>query len=138
MSRNGADGIPDVLIDTSIDESVFRVLSERPRRYALYVLLDRESIETSELVDILTGWLHTAGYGMAGPKEREQIQRDFYHVHLPLMVDAGLIECIEGCTVVELAPLRVRVLELLQWSRAHDQRISQNTHSAANHWRGRT
>lgn len=136
MDRNGADGIPDVLVDTSIDERVFRALSERPRRYALYVLLDRESIGTSELADVLTGWLYAAGRGMAGPEEHERVRRDLHHVHLPMLVDAGLVECDEAYTVVELSALRVRILELLQWSRAYERETSRDVRSTTDYRSG--
>jgi hypothetical protein len=130
MDRNSSGGIPDALLDTSIDDGVFRALVDRTRRYSLYLLLDRRSMSTSELADVLTGWLHAAGYGLADSDDRERLRAELYHVHLPTLVDAELVECDERFTVVELAPLRGPVVDLLEWSRAYERRPGNSSRTA--------
>jgi len=130
MDRNSSGGVPDVLLDTSIDDQIFRALVDRTRRYTLYLLLDRRSMPTGELADVLTGWLHASGSGLADPDDRGRLETELYHAHLPALVEAGLVECDEQYTVVELAPLEGPVVDLLQWSRAYERPQSTDSRPA--------
>ena len=70
---------------------LFGILANRRRRYALRFLVDAgDVVEFADLVDAVIE-LERA---FDGPLDdhRERVRTDLYHVHLPKLVDAGVLE----------------------------------------------
>lgn len=74
-------------------DDIVRALADRRRRRILRYLRDHDEVSESELADVLTGWLAAdRESGRADPDDRERIRTALTHVHLPHLVDAGLVE----------------------------------------------
>ena len=88
---NSASTGADAPGSARLDE-LFRILSNRRRRRVLYSLVDSEEsvIECSQLVDRLADGPATVGAG--GDSSEAAVARDLYHVHLPRLEDAGIVE----------------------------------------------
>lgn len=116
MKREGGDDSFDVLFDDSLDDEVFRALSDVHRRMVVYYLLEVESTSLDELLDVVTGWLHVGSDRMATREDRARIERAFHHRHLPKLLDAGLVHHDETAECVELADLSDPECALVEWS----------------------
>ena len=88
--QSGSDETSTNRPDTLGDE-VFSVMSHRHRRYALYFLLEYDSVSLSELANVIASWTHTAEYGMVERDERDRIRTMLVHQHLPSMEAADLL-----------------------------------------------
>ncbi|WP_255191059.1 DUF7344 domain-containing protein [Natronobeatus ordinarius] len=75
----------------AIDDDLFVALRNRHRRYALYFLLEHESVSTTELADVIAGWTHLEA-GIATREDRDELHAALVHQHLPLLEDVGLID----------------------------------------------
>ena len=111
---------PDVLGD-----EVFSAMDHRHRRYALYVLLEYDSVSLSELANVVASWIHATEYGMVERDERDRVLTMLAHQHLPSMEAANLLTFDrngDGRIVCETWPQAV--LEFVQLS--HD---AETTHA---------
>lgn len=77
--------------DGDLDDAL-RLLGDRPRRYLLYFLREQGAASLDELADVVAGWLAAGADGpTVGPDERARVLADLYHVHVPLLVDHGVV-----------------------------------------------
>ncbi|MDG5777843.1 transcriptional regulator [Haloarculaceae archaeon H-GB2-1] len=81
------------------------VLSKPERRCILYYLREHESASLEKLVDLVTGWLHAMTGDTAGPGDDQRIRTSLHHVHLPVLVDRGILTYDEANGNVELESL---------------------------------
>lgn len=104
------------MIDTSPSDrfvdKVYHVLSDRRRR----LLLDRLTDDTKETVESLADWV--AERDRTGT-DRERVAVDIYHVHLPLMRDAGFVEDDPAETHVRLTRDGQRAVDVHRTTVAH-------------------
>ncbi|MFB9804723.1 hypothetical protein ACFFQF_04405 [Haladaptatus pallidirubidus] len=113
-----------VLLDTSIDDSVYRALAETHRRYALYLLTEWGRVFEDELADILTGWIYAGEYRMATPDDRKRIRIELREVHIPVLREAGLVHYDEQTELLSLGELAPSVGRIIEWARKNER---QNT-----------
>lgn len=74
----------------SVPDEFYRTIAKQPRRRILAFLLEQGASTREELADVLCGWESTTGR-MVPPERHEDVRIDLHHVHLPQLVDAGLI-----------------------------------------------
>ncbi|WP_415380685.1 hypothetical protein [Halosimplex sp. TS25] len=70
---------------------LFDALAHRYRRIALYYLREHETATLDGLVDLVSGWVEV-GPGPDEPVDRDAVRAELYHVHLPMLDEADLIE----------------------------------------------
>ena len=116
MKRGEEGDSFDVLFDDSLDDEVFRALSDVHRRMVVYYLLEVEAASLDELLDVVTGWLHVGGDRMATREDRVRVERAFHHRHLPKLLDSGLIRHDKAEDRVELTVLSDPERALVEWS----------------------
>lgn len=99
-----------------IPDEVYRALSDRDRRYALYYLLehDDETIAVSELADVVAGWTRASEYGTVSRRERDLVHASLVHRHLPAMAEAGLVRVDDSGESVTFAVESDQVRELVR------------------------
>lgn len=73
------------------DDELYRALAAEQRRRVLHFLLENPTSTVAELADVLAGWDSDEGGGMATPEDRQLKHVGLYHVHLPILNDAGLL-----------------------------------------------
>ncbi len=100
--------------DGEIDDSVFYALRNRRRRFALYFLLEHESVSLAELADVVTGWIRTGEYGMATRAERDGVYASLVHRHVPVLEEADLVEWSDDRETVSRTNWPVSVSELVR------------------------
>jgi len=90
----------------------FRAVADARRRYALYYLRERGSVTLDELATVVAGWLaaREAPAGAGGQADRDGMRLALHHVHLPVLVSAGLVsydadaDADAGAVVLESLP----------------------------------
>jgi DNA-binding transcriptional ArsR family regulator len=97
-------------------DHAFRVLGARERRRTLRYLQVHEKSSVAELADVLSGWRSVDRGEMTGPADRAGIETALLHVHLPKLVDAGLITYDPAAGTVSATELPGWVGELLDVS----------------------
>lgn len=109
-------------------ERLYRTLRDATRRKVLYLLLGESSVSATELTDVLAGW-QAPLEGMVGPEERHDIAVSLHHVHLPMLVDANLVEVdAEGDTeVIRLSSLSPPTRQLIDAARTYDRDLVMRT-----------
>lgn len=95
------------------DDSLYRALASTQRRRALYILLVEEETRIEKIATVLAGWDATETGTMATPKDRKEILIQFRHVHLPQLVEAGLVSTEEDCSKVRMCQLDTAVIDLI-------------------------
>lgn len=78
------------------------VLSNCYRRFLLYYLREHGTATRTELADVLAGWLASVDDGAADSTDRDRTDIALHHVHLPKLLDAGLVEHDTNTGVFEL------------------------------------
>jgi hypothetical protein len=111
-SRDRFDGF---LHGAAADE-VFRVLRDSHRRFALYFLLEHDSVSLAELADVVTGWRRANSHGTATRADRDRVYTLLRHQHVPAMEAAGLVAYDEANDVVESGDDAESVGDLLRWA----------------------
>jgi hypothetical protein len=71
-------------------DDLFDVLADGTRRRILWYLLEDGRTTREELLDVLLGW-RLPGHGIAGVDDRERLEVELRHVHLPKLVDCGFL-----------------------------------------------
>lgn len=94
-----------------LSDDLFRTLENRDRRYALYFLLEHETVSLTELADVVTGWTHARTQGAVCKRVYDQVLLELRIRHLPVMVDAELVEFDREDERVSLAS----VPDSIQW-----------------------
>ncbi|WP_049971347.1 DUF7344 domain-containing protein [Haladaptatus cibarius] len=124
MAKDDWDVLYDILLEPSIDDSVYRALSDTQRRYTLYLLVEWGRVFEDELADILTGWIHADEYRMATPDDRERIHIELHEIHIPILREAGLVRYDEQMELLSLGEVSPPVGRILDWARQNER---QNT-----------
>ncbi|WP_435152585.1 DUF7344 domain-containing protein [Haladaptatus sp. DFWS20] len=125
MGEDTWDSLYKLLLDTSIDDRIYRALADTRRRYTLYVLEEWGRVPVDELADILTGWMHSEEYRMATVSEREQLAVELREIHIPVLKDAGLVRYDDGKGILVLAELSPPVAQLIDWAQRNDRQNNQ-------------
>ena len=120
MGKDSEDALYDILLDTSLDDDVYRALASTPRRYTLYTLLEWNRISLDELADVLTGWLYAGEYRMATPADREELLAELQQRHIRTLREAGLIDYDSREELLDGPRLSSPVERLLHWSLANE------------------
>jgi hypothetical protein len=99
---------PDPPLDT-----VFDLLSARPRRVALYRLADGRTATVEDLVD-------TVADGDADEDDRRRVRVALEHVHLPRLADAGAVSVDDGTDRVRYRA-STTLGAAIRWARERDR-----------------
>lgn len=84
-------------------ETVFRILRNRRRRYALHQLKQREgSVSVSDLAEQVAAWETETPLHDVAPEDRRRAYISLIQTHLPTMADAGLVWFDEDANEVTL------------------------------------
>ncbi|WP_231184117.1 hypothetical protein [Haladaptatus sp. DYF46] len=126
MGKDFADKLYEILLDTSLEDDVYRALADRTRRYAVYTLLEWNRVSMDELADVLTGWLHASEYRMATPTDRQQVVTELRHEHVEMLRKAGLASYDSNENRLVLPELSRPVDRLLRWARANEYSTDAN------------
>ena len=73
------------------DDQFYLALASTQRRRLLYVLLDEKESTVGELATVLAGWEATETGTMGKVDDRDRLVIELKHVHLPRLVDAGVV-----------------------------------------------
>lgn len=98
------------------DDRLYRALASTRRRRLLYFLLEEGESTVEELATVLTGWEATDTETMGTVRDYNQIGIELKHVHLPLLVDIGLIRHDRESDTVGIERLDPLLVELLSRS----------------------
>jgi DNA-binding transcriptional ArsR family regulator len=101
-------------------DELFGVLSNAARRRILAYLLEAPRTTFEELTDVLVGWA-ASETGFVEAAERETIEIGLYHVHLPVLSEAGLLAYDAGGGGVELRPLEDRTRDVIRLANQYDR-----------------
>jgi hypothetical protein len=83
----------------------FEMLAKPERRCLLYYLRENDTAPVETLVDLLVGWRHAHSGEEVGPEDGRRVRIMLDHVHLPHLVDCGVVRYDESEKTVELAAL---------------------------------
>lgn len=94
-----------VLADLDADtDALFEVLSDTRRRFVIACLAEYDTpLALPDVADELAVWEHDARLPEISPEDVATIHADLYHVHVPKMVDAGVLEYNQERELVALA-----------------------------------
>lgn len=99
--RAGSDATGD---GVGLDE-LFEVLSDRRRRYALYRLQQADGrVRLRALVGTVLAWETDRDPEELPERRRRRTYLEFYHTHVPLLADYGLVSYSEDEGTVRLEP----------------------------------
>lgn len=73
-------------------DTVYDILSDRHRRYALYYLQDHDPVSADELAEQIATWEANTGGTDDVDETQERIAIELRHTHLPKLRDTGVIE----------------------------------------------
>ncbi|WP_229110938.1 DUF7344 domain-containing protein [Halapricum desulfuricans] len=73
------------------EDRFYDALSSVQRRRVLYHLLEEGETPIEELATVLTGWEATQRGTMSTPADHTKHHLALHHIHLPLLVEAGLV-----------------------------------------------
>lgn len=114
--RNEANsrGLPEGDGDLS-PETTFDLLSDRRRRTVVaFLLIHKRSLTVSDLAKLIAEREHETEITELSGDEVRAIHTDLYHVHVPRLADAGVVEYDEKRDLVEPTEL-LRRLEPHVW-----------------------
>lgn len=99
---------------SSIDVAL-ETLASRRRRYALYYLQDQTTATLREVALQVTAW--EKGESVRATDLDDRVYADFYHRHLPKLVDANMVEYDPRQELIryDCSELVECVLELAEW-----------------------
>ena len=98
------------------NDALFDVLSDQYRRYFLYYLLDSDAVSGGELRRATADWAAVADEGTTA----DRLSVRFYHVDVPLMVQAGLVRYDPLDDVFSLGDVSPGVRAILRRSRERE------------------
>lgn len=114
MVRNG-DPLGDMVLP-AVDDEVFVALADRNRRIALYYLRWRRRVDVDSLADVVTGWRHAGRRRAASRADRDRVRAALLGQHLPILVDADLVEVDGETRTVAIRPLSEPVRALIDFA----------------------
>lgn len=79
---------PDAVVPPPDD--LFDLLADGTRRRILWYLLEEPRTGREELLDVLLGW-ELSEETIGGDEDRERLEIELRHVHLPKLADRGLL-----------------------------------------------
>jgi hypothetical protein len=120
MGEDPTNTLYEILLDTSLEDDVYRALADRSRRYTVYTLLEWNRVSKDELADVLTGWLNASEYRMATPTDRETVVTELRHEHVAMLRETGLVGYDSNTDDLVLSELSWPVTRLLRWARANE------------------
>ena len=94
------------------DDDFYRALTAQPRRRLLAYLLTHKQCPIDELVDVLCGWESVTNTHVDAD-EKEMIQTELHHAHLPTLEDAGLLTYNRSDEMVTVESLEQPVKRLI-------------------------
>jgi hypothetical protein len=94
-------------------DAFYRALASRSRRRLVASLLDAETSSPEELVSLLCGW-ELADTHLIRPERRRDLAARLYHVHLPILDEAGLVSYDPEAERVDVEPLDGAVRDLVR------------------------
>lgn len=78
--------------DTFSEETVFRILRNKRRRYALHYLKQRdEAISVGDLAEQIAAWEHGIDVFDVSPEDRKRVYISLLQSHLPTMADSNIV-----------------------------------------------
>ena len=98
------------------DDQFYRALSSYHRRCVLSYLLEENETTVDELATVLCGWETTTTGTMQTSTDHSKIHVALVHVHLPKLVDAGLIEYEPNIGSVQINILHPQVVDIIRQS----------------------
>jgi hypothetical protein len=100
-------------------DELFRALNDRTRRQLLHLLTHQSTATVDTLAEMVLSLRHS-GSQSAGPEEHKQLTTALEHVHLPLLVDIGLIEHDRTTGTVEMTTIATPVEELIDFASQYE------------------
>jgi hypothetical protein len=94
-------------------DEFYRALASRPRRRLVAHLLGVETSSTDELASLLCGW-ELADETLVTPERRREFATRLFHVHLPVLEEAGLVSYDAESERVDIEPVDERVRDLVR------------------------
>lgn len=79
------------LNDVGVDES-FSLISGSRRRFTLYYLLSNEHVNIESASLQIAAWEQDETIASVSEKARESVEVSLHHIHLPKLVESGIIE----------------------------------------------
>jgi hypothetical protein len=85
-------------------DSVFSILRNRRRRYALYYLTRRqETVSLSDLAERIAAWENDLPVAEVNYKQRKRVYTSLHQTHLPKLDEADVIDYDRDCGTISLA-----------------------------------
>ena len=116
MNRSEDKGSNDASPDRLTNDALFDVLSDEYRRYFIYYLLERDVVSGDDLREAAADWVSVEGGTTA-----DRLVVRFYHVDIPVMVQAGLVDYDPTDDSFSLGETSPGVREILRRSRARER-----------------
>ena len=108
------DELPDGAdADRPTNDALFDALSDEYRRYFLYLLLEDDPVSGDELREAMADWVALAG----SPTTVDHLAIRFYHVDVPIMLQAGLVRYDPATDSFALDAVSAEVREILRRAR---------------------
>ena len=116
MNRSEDKGSDEASPNRLTNDALFDVLSDGYRRYFIYSLLERDVVSGDDLREAAADWVTVEG-GTAA----DRLVVRFYHVDVPIMVQAGLVDYDPTDDSFSLGEISPGVREILRRSRARER-----------------
>lgn len=113
-SDEGATPGPSTNADGLDLDHVFGVLDHPRRRYLLYALATDGRWTLTELATKLAAWETGVDEGTADGATRDRVYVSLYHVHVPKLVDEGVVRFDEAAETIVAGPNAEQVLAVLE------------------------
>ncbi|MFB6192146.1 MAG: hypothetical protein ABEI11_02360 [Haloarculaceae archaeon] len=104
-------------------DDLFESLADGTRRRILWYLLEEQRASREELLDVLLGW-DLSGDAIAGIEDRERLAVELQHVHLPKLVDYGLVTRDDDTGEIRLAALSDAARDVVRLAYRYDRTVA--------------
>ena len=98
------------------DDQFYRALASDHRRCVLSYLLEENESTVEELATVVCGWETTTAGTMQTSADHSKIHVALVHIHLPQLVDAGLIDYEPNTGSVQINALHPNVANIIRQS----------------------
>jgi DNA-binding transcriptional ArsR family regulator len=99
---------------------LFRALNDRTRRQLLYLLCHQSTVTVDTLVEMIVS-LRRSGTQPVPAEEYRQLNTALEHVHLPLLVDTGLVHYDRTAGTIELTSVAQPVETIIEYANRYEQ-----------------
>ncbi|WP_435344806.1 DUF7344 domain-containing protein [Haloarchaeobius sp. HRN-SO-5] len=113
------------VVVTPPPDDLYHVLAGTLRRRLLAHLLENPELSFDEAADVLAGWSAASEGDVVTPSDRERIETELHHVHLPMLDEAGLLTYDHDAEEIRRAALADAVVEVIYTAIDYDQATSQ-------------